>query len=183
LGPHRYNIKVQGYMAEDSEVTDLIGEPLTEEDSDFIKNLQELLKAGIAEPIDGAKQVITTNGLLLTVYFVAISFGKFKDMSYESGLLYGIQTCLFCVPILLFLLSTYYALRVYIPVSSYPSIYSPDLRTQTYKYIIDYRYSQLKRSILSMELGFVLMLVCFIVYMIFIPTSENVLKIDLINLN
>lgn len=82
-------------MAEDSEVTDLIGEPLTEEDSDFIKNLQELLKAGIAEPIDGAKQVITTNGLLLTVYFVAISFGKFKDMSYESGPLYGIQTCLF----------------------------------------------------------------------------------------
>jgi hypothetical protein len=168
-------------MTADFQVHDLIGEKLDPDDEKFLSQLEELFKSAISEPVDGAKQVITTNGLLLTVYFVAISFGKFKEMSHENGAAYMFFTCLFCIPVLLFLISTFFALRVYIPVTHYPTILSPLLLLETYQNIINYRYKQLKWAIFSMEFGFLLLLVCFSIYMMAIPNSDNIIKIDLIN--
>jgi len=70
----------------------------------------------------------------------------------------------FVAPIIFWLISMVLALRVFVPVSHYNDIYSHGKALGTYTRILNLKYKRLKYAIMMLVLGFILPVICIIVY-------------------
>ncbi len=76
----------------------------------------------------------------------------------------GLLVVVFVAPIIFWLISMVLALRVFVPVSHYGDIYSHEKALGTYTRILNLKYKRLKYAIMMLVLGFILPVICIIVY-------------------
>jgi len=159
-------------MSDNDEVIEVDGLPLNDSDLALLGTAQDMIEKGIDSQECGAKQVISTAGLLLGIYFVAISLSDLKKGLVAQQLEpceQAVLVVVFVAPIIFWLISMVLALRVFVPVSHYDDIYSHEKALGTYTRILNLKYKRLKYAIMMLVLGFILPVICIIVYLVRSP--------------
>jgi hypothetical protein len=135
----------------------------------WLETARSVSKESIAALEDAAKQLISITSLTQGIYFAAISFSDLKKALVVHDLQGWLLVFLFASPILLWLVSLAYAVRVFAPETYKTNLQSPDLAREMLQEIVAYKHSQLKLAHKALLLGFVLLVVNIIVYLGWIP--------------
>jgi len=78
---------------------------------------------------------------------------------------------LFASPIVLWLTSLAFAMRVFTPKTYKTNLRSPDLAREMILKMVAYKYRQLKRAHLALLIGFLLLMVNLVVYLGWVPKA------------
>jgi len=110
--------------------------------------------------IEGAsRQIIAITSFLEGIYFAAISFSEVR------GALSGWTVGLFLLPIALWLVSLFFAIRVFVPRLYETNLRSPDIAEETYLAIVAYKQENLQRAHWVLLVSFAVLLVDVWVYL------------------
>jgi len=114
---------------------------------------------------EAAKQLISITSLTQGIYFAAISFGDLKKALVIHDWQGWLLILLFVSPIVLWLVSLTYAVRVFSPETYKTNLQSPDLAREMLQNIVAYKHKQLRLAHKALLLGFVLLVVNIIAYL------------------
>lgn len=164
-------------MAAKTDRTDIVevqGEALTPLDGFWLDVARGAAKESVGALEEAAKQLITVTTLAQTIYFAAVSFGGVKaalgTLTREWQWLVAIALV---VPLLFWLASLAFAVRVFRPETYRTSLDSPDLARQVYESIVAYKHRQLVRAHRLLATGFVPLIINVVLYLIFVPAKPN----------
>jgi len=135
----------------------------------WLDTARNVSKESISALDDAAKQLITITSLTQGIYFAAISFSDLKKTFVVHDLHGWLLVFLFISPIVLWLVSLAYSVRVFSPETYKTNLQSPDLAREMLQEIVAYKHRQLKFAHKALLLGFVLLVVNIIVYLGWIP--------------
>ena len=135
----------------------------------WLETARSVSKESISSLEDAAKQIITITSLTQGIYFAAISFSDLKKALVVHDWQGWLLVLLFASPIMLWLVSLAFAVRVFSPETYKTNLQSPDLAREMLQEIVAYKHSQLKSAHKALLLGFVLLVVNIIVYLGWIP--------------
>jgi len=121
-----------------------------------------------AELEEAAKQLISATSLLQAIYFAAISFSELKEGLVVEGTKDWLLVLLFVLPIVLWLASLCFAVRVFKPETYRTNLSSPDLARSMYGEMVAYKHRQLRRAHQFLVLGFVPLAVNIVLYLAWI---------------
>ena len=131
----------------------------------WLETARSVSKESISALEDAAKQLISITSLTQGIYFAAISFSDLKKALVVHDWQGWLLILLFVSPIVLWLASLAYAVRVFSPETYKTNLQSPDLAREMLKEIAAYKHKQLKLAHKALLLGFVLLIVNIIVYL------------------
>ena len=135
----------------------------------WLETARSVSKESISALEDAAKQLITITSLTQGIYFAAISFSDLKKALVVHDWQGWLLVLLFASPIMLWLVSLAYAVRVFAPETYKTNLQSPDLAREMLQDIVAYKHRKLKLAHTALLLGFVLLVVNIIVYLGWIP--------------
>ena len=135
----------------------------------WLENARSVSKESIGALEDAAKQLISITSLTQGIYFAAISFSDLKMALVVHDWQGWLLVFLFASPIVLWLISLAFAVRVFSPETYNTNLQSPDLAREMLQDIVAYKHRQLKLAHTTLLLGFVLLVVNIIVYLGWIP--------------
>jgi len=98
----------------------------------WLDTARSAAKESIAALEEAAKQLITIASLTQGIYFAAISFSDLKKVLLVQDLQGWFLVLLFASPIILWLISLAYAMRVFSPETYKTNLQSPDLQRRCY---------------------------------------------------
>jgi hypothetical protein len=157
-----------------AEIVEVQGEPLSPQDQFWLETARGAAKESVAALEEAAKQLITVTTLAQTIYFAAISFG---DLKAALGLLAPAQrwpvVAALVFPLLFWLASLTFAVRVFKPETYRTNLDSPDLARETYEAIVAYKHRQLIGAHRLLAIGFVPLVINIAVYLIFVPAKPG----------
>lgn len=146
----------------------VIGKPVTDDDVFWMKIGQGVVKDAVGRVEEAAKQLISITSVLQGIYFAAISFSDLKKALVIVDLQGWLQAALFVSPIIIWLISLGFAIRVLVPVARKINYVSPDEMRKKYLEIIEYKYRHMQRAHLALVLGFVPLVFNVFVYLAWI---------------
>lgn len=130
-------------------------------------------KGSIGALEDAAKQLISITSLAQGIYFAAISFSDLKKALVVQDWHGWFQVFLFASPIILWLISLGFAVRVFTPETYKTNLQSPDLAREMLQKIIAYKHKQLKWAHRALLFGFVLLVLNIIIYLGWVPPMPS----------
>ena len=139
----------------------------------WLDTARSAAKESIAALEEAAKQLITIASLTQGIYFAAISFSDLKKVLLVQDLQGWFLVLLFASPIILWLISLAYAMRVFSPETYKTNLQSPDLAKEMLQQMVAYKHSHLQRAHLALLLGFVLMAVNTVIYLGWMPVVKS----------
>jgi hypothetical protein len=139
----------------------------------WLDTARSAAKESIAALEEAAKQLITIASLTQGIYFAAISFSDLKKVLLVQDLQGWFLVLLFASPIILWLISLAYAMRVFSPETYKTNLQSPDLAKEMLQQMVAYKHSQLQRAHLALLLGFVLMAANIVIYLGWMPAVKS----------
>jgi hypothetical protein len=157
-----------------------IGEAVTEEDRIWLDVLNNAIKNMASCYDEPAKQLITISGVLQGLYFVAISFSTLKDQMLLNCTLDYILIFVFILPVILWLGSLYFAIRVLMPkFRPKISMMSTSEIQQRWQEDRDSKSQNLKRAQWFLVIGFIPLIICIFCYLIFFHSDSSSLTISI----
>jgi len=145
------------------------GEPPTALKIFWLEMGKEAVKEARNKQEEAARQIITITSVLQAIYFAAISFSDLKKVLVAQEVLGGqliVVITLFVSPIIIWLLSLGFAVRVIVPVTYYAYLESPDQLKDRYIKAVSFKSKYLGRAHKALVLGFVAVVVNIIVYLV-----------------
>ncbi len=125
-----------------------IREYIEEPEEFWIEALKNSLKESVTNIESAAKQIIPVNGLVIGIYFHAVTFGKIKFVSTVIGLLY-------IMPIILWLLSLIWSFLVFGPKKRTIHLTSETDAQKDFEDIAAYKYKHYQISFIFFLAGIV----------------------------
>ncbi len=144
------------------------GVSLTKLDRFWLATARSAAKESVGALEEAAKQLISVTSLLQAIYFAAISFSDLKGSLVVEGAKDYLLVLLFVLPIVLWLASLSFAIRVFKPETYKTNLSSPDLARSIYGEIVAYKHRQLRRAHQFLLLGFVPLVVNIVLYLAWI---------------
>lgn len=120
-------------------------------------------------PAEAAGVGIEITSILQAIYFAAISFSNLKNtfiLQDFHGWLLAIIVAMFVSPIILWFFSLCFVVKVLVPVIRNYNLDSPTMIQKTYENAVNYRSKYLRRAYQTLVLGFLLLVVSIIVYLV-----------------
>ena len=153
-----------------SQIPEIQGGALTPLDRFWLDIARDAAKESIGALEEAAKQVIAIATLSQTIYFAAISFSDLKKALAQLPLAqqWGF-VILLVIPIVLWLFSLWFAIRVFKPETYQTNLNSPDLAREMYQTIAAYKHKQLQRAYLALVVGLVPLIVNIVIYFLYAP--------------
>lgn len=142
----------------------------------WLETARGATKESIPALEEAAKQLISITSLTQGIYFAAISFSDLKAELAVQDLLGWFLVFLFASPIVLWLISLAYAVRVFAPETYKTNLQSPQLAREMLARMADYKHLQLQRAHRALLLGFLLLVVNIIVYLAWYPLPRRALE-------
>jgi hypothetical protein len=156
------------------EIVEVQGEALTPLDSFWLETVRSAVKESVGALEEAAKQLITVTTLAQAIYFAAVSFG---DVKVALGTLTQTRqwliTIALVIPLLFWLASLAFAVRVFKPETYRTSLDSPDRAREAYEEIVTYKHRQLGRAHRMLATGFVALIINVVLYLIFVPAKTG----------
>ena len=150
----------------DNPVTpDAIGEPVTELDEFWLETARTAVRESVASLEEAAKQLIGAVTLVEGIYFAAISFSDLSKVMAVQGPEAWFRIGLFVLPIVLWLVCLFFAVRVFTPKNYETNLSSPELAEQLYLGLVGYKHRNLKRAYWALLAGFVPLVVAVVYYL------------------
>lgn len=144
------------------------GQGLSSLDRFWLDTIREAAKESVRSLEETAKQLIAVASFSQTVYFAAISFSDLKkaqgQMSHQWPLVIALV-----VPLLFWVISLWFAIRVFNPEAYETDMESPEEAREAYQRIVAYKRSQLRLAHYALLVGFGPLLINLILYLAFIP--------------
>lgn len=144
------------------------GRSLTKLDRFWLETAQGAAKESVGALEEAAKQLISVTSLLQAIYFAAISFSELKEGIVVEDAVNWLLVLLFVLPIVLWLASLSFAVRVFKPETYKTNLSSPDLARSMYEEMAAYKHQQLQRAHLFLVLGFLPLAVNIVFYLAWI---------------
>jgi len=144
------------------------GGSLTRLDRFWLETARSAAKESVGALEEAAKQLISVTSLIQAIYFAAISFSDLKESLVVEGANDWLLVLLFVLPIVLWLTSLRFAVRVFKPETYKTNLSSPDLARSMYEEMVAYKHRQLRRAHLFLVLGFVPLVVNIVLYLAWI---------------
>lgn len=144
------------------------GGSLTKLDRFWLDTARGAAKESVTALEEAAKQLISVTSLLQAIYFAAISFSDLKESLMVETAKDWLLVILFVLPIVLWLASLGFAVRVFEPETYKTNLSSPDLARSMYGEMVAYKHRQLQRAHLFLVLGFVPLVVNIVLYLAWI---------------
>ena len=152
-------------MSKEDKTPEVQGRSLTKLDRFWLETARDSAKESIGALEEAAKQLISVTSLLQAIYFAAISFGELKKSLVVEGAVDWLLVFLFVLPIVFWLFSLGFAVRVFKPKTYKTNLSSPDLARQMYEDVGSYKHKQLGRAHIFLLLGFVPLVVNIVLYL------------------
>ena len=152
-------------MSKEDKTPEVQGRSLTKLDRFWLETTRDSAKESIGALEEAAKQLISVTSLLQAIYFAAISFGELKKSLVVEGAVDWLLVFLFVLPIVFWLFSLGFAVRVFKPKTYKTNLSSPDLARQMYEDVVSYKHKQLGRAHIFLLLGFVPLVVNIVLYL------------------
>ena len=157
-----------------SGVPEIQGGALTPLDHFWLDAARNVAKESAASLEEAAKQLIGITSLSQGIYFAAISFSDVKKgLAQFSGQQQWMMVAALIVPLLLWIVSLWFAIRVFKPETYKTNLDSPDLAREMYYEVVTYKKKQLQRAYLALVLGFVPLIVNVVLYLIYFPAPTK----------
>jgi hypothetical protein len=137
----------------------------------WLETARSVSKESISALEDAAKQLISITSLTQGIYFAAISFSDLKKSLIINDWHGWLLVLLFASPIVLWLISLGFAIRVFAPETYKTNLQSPDLAKEMLQKIVAYKHKQLKLAHKALLAGFVLLVFNIVVYLAWIPQA------------
>jgi hypothetical protein len=135
----------------------------------WLETARSISKESIKALEEAAKQLISITSLTQGIYFAAISFSDLKKALVVNDWQGWLLLILFASPIVLWLVSLAFAVRVFAPETYKTNLQSPDLAKEMLQEMVAYKHKQLKLAHKALLVGFVLLIINIIVYLGCIP--------------
>ncbi|HOO53519.1 MAG TPA: hypothetical protein PLM24_08660 [Methanothrix sp.] len=155
-------------MSEGDDNEPVRGGSLTRLDRFWLETARSAAKESVGALEEAAKQLISVTSLIQAIYFAAISFSDLKESLVVEGANDWLLVLLFVLPIVLWLTSLRFAVRVFKPETYKTNLSSPDLARSMYEEMVAYKHRQLRRAHLFLVLGFVPLVVNIVLYLAWI---------------
>ncbi|MBF0466157.1 MAG: hypothetical protein HQK88_14690 [Nitrospirae bacterium] len=144
---------------------------IIEEPGDLhIEAVKTLIKDSVNFVESAARQVDTINGVLIGIYFHAITYNGIKqtNISYEWKVLYFL-------PIVFWLISLLVSFLVHSPRGKKELSYaSEEIATQHFNHFLDRKFCSYKLSFGFFIIGLILLAVVLVHFLFFLPVAENI---------
>ncbi|MDD2755893.1 MAG: hypothetical protein PHS80_10245 [Methanothrix sp.] len=144
---------------------DAIGEPVTELDEFWLETARTAVRESVASLEEAAKQLISAVTLVEGIYFAAISFSDLRKVMAVQGPEAWLRIGLFVLPIVIWLVCLFFAVRVFTPRSYETNLSSPQIAEQLYRELVGYKHRNLKRAYWALLAGFVPLVVDVVCYL------------------
>ena len=154
-------------MAKEDDISEVQGQRPAPLDQFWLNFARGMARESVGALEDGAKEIIRLTSLLQGIYFAALTFIR-------DSLVIDVTTqclpkwpfaILILAPILFWLLSLVFALKVFIPKTYDTNFESPIIAKDTCQSIIAEKHKQLKRAHLLLLFGFVPLILDIIFYL------------------
>lgn len=145
----------------------------------WLKVRREAASVSLTPLEDAAKQIVVITSLLQGVYFAAISFSGVKQVSDTSNVWFNIFLAISLITIIFWIMSLYYATRVFIPESYKADFKTSDLAEEAveirtaYEKISVNKHDKLTTSVQFLWFSFVPFTINIFVYLIFLPSPPS----------
>ena len=146
----------------------IMGGSLTKLDRFWLETAQGVAQDSVGALEEAAKQLISVTSLLQAIYFAAISFSDLKESLAAEYEVNWLLVLLFVLPIIFWLASLGFAVRVFKPETYKTNLSSPDLARSMYGEMVAYKHRQLRRAHLFLVLGFLPLVVNIVLYLAWI---------------
>lgn len=134
----------------------------------WLEEGKNMIKGALTKQEEAAKQLITITTLLQGIYFAAISFSDLKKaiiMQQLNGVLLVAVVMLFAVPVIFWLISLIFSMRVIVPVTRITNLYSPDLISDAFDKAVEYKHKNLYYAQWSLILGLIPLAINIYIYL------------------
>ena len=175
-------------LDDNDEPVEVQGHPLTALDRFWLDTVRGAVGDSVGVLEAAAKQIITITTLLQAIYFAAISFSDLKEALFLQNLripnlatsishdhlgevpvqentVGWMLVLLFVLPIVFWLLSLGFAVRVFKPEAYRTNLASPDVARRTYLKIVSYKHRQLQWAHRFLVMGILPLVVSITVYL------------------
>jgi hypothetical protein len=144
----------------------------------WLEQGKDIIKGALTKQEEAARQLITITTLLQGIYFAAISFSDLKKalmVQQHHGVILAALIMLFAIPIIFWLISLSFSMRVIVPVTRLTNLYSPDLISATFYEAVDYKQRNLYYAQWSLILGLIPLAINIYIYLALmqIPLSSG----------
>ena len=157
------------------ETEEIQGAALTPLDRFWLDTARNAAKDSINSLEEAAKQLIAIATLSQTVYFAAVSFSDLKKGLVQLAPVQQWEfVILLALPIALWLVSLWFAIRVFKPETYRTNLNSPDLARELYLQAVAYKHRQLQRAYLALAAGFIPLLLNIVLYLLYAPLPKTV---------
>ena len=126
------------------------GIPLTEEDEFWMEKIRGMTAASIKSIEEGAKQLIAMITVMEGVYAAVLAFSGIKQIPKANIW----AALIYISPIFLWLISLFFALRVFKSREYHYYSISPDSARETFQQIASFKYKNLNRAYYFLCLSF-----------------------------
>ena len=155
-------------------VPEVQGGALTPLDRFWLDTARDAAKGSAASLEEAAKQLIGITSLSQGIYFAAISLGDVKKgLAQFSGQQQWLIVAALVLPLLLWIASLWFTIRVFKPETYKTNLNSPDLAREMYYEVVGYKKKQLQRAYLALVVGFVPLIVNVVGYLIYFPVITS----------
>ena len=145
--------------------------PLTDLESFWLETGRDGVREALNKQEEASKQIISITSALQAIYFAALSFSDLKKVFLTQdghGGLLIIVVALFVSPIIIWLLSLGFAVRVAVPVTKTADLESPGQLGKLYIESVNYKSKYLRRAHKALVWGFVPLVVNIVIYMVWV---------------
>jgi hypothetical protein len=157
-----------------SKIPDVQGGAISPLDRFWLDTARNAAKESVSSLEEAAKQLIAIATLTQTIYFAAISFSDLKKALSQLVLAQQWEfVILLAIPIALWLISLWFAIRVFKPETYRTNLNSPDLAREMYFQVVAYKHKQLQRAYLALAVGFIPLLLNVVLYLIYAPAPPK----------
>ncbi len=160
--------------ANQSHAPEIQGEPLTPLDRFWLDTARNAAKESAASLEEAAKQLIGITSLSQGIYFAAVSLSDVKKgLAQFAGQQQWLIVAALVVPLVLWIVSLWFAIRVFKPETYKTNLNSPDLAREMYYEVVAYKKKQLQRAYLALVLGFAPLVVNVVAYLVYFPVPAK----------
>jgi|GEM_PF-530611 len=146
------------------------GQPVGALDKFWLDTARDTAKESVKAIEDAAKQLIPIASLAQTIYFAAVSFSNVKKAFAPTALEWRfLMTTGLALPLLFWIASLIFAIRVFTPKVYDTNLESPDMARGTYLKVVTYKHKMLRWAHWLFVLGLVPLAINLILYVALIP--------------
>jgi uncharacterized membrane protein len=146
--------------------------PLERSSLDTLRNARRESPAKIEE---AAKQLIIITSLSQTIYFASVSYSEArKGLDQLQSRLYWCFIAALILPLVAWILSLIFAIRVFKPETYETNLKSPSAAEAVLEKITNYKNRQLQVAYWLLVVGFLMVLLALFVYLVFLPSAVSV---------